>query len=388
MSDYPFEYAGPSTRTMLIAMLCSITAVGITLGITAPLFSVALAHMGLNSAMVGLNTSLGVGATLVTAPFVPRLLARVNPVPIMFGGILLSAGGLLAAGWLRSAALWFGLRFVIGIGMSLHWVISETYINQFSSEANRGLVAGVYSALFGLGFAIGPLILQATGVGGVAPFVISAALVLAAALPLIWMRGGASAITHDHDAVSMSVLRLAPVIMLASLISGFVDSATLALLPLYGLDLGMSQGRAVALLTIVTLGAVALQLPLGWLADRFGRRATLIGCALASTATAAILPLIIDAPWLLRAVLFLWGGAVVAFYTLALTLLGSAFRGTALARASSALVIAYCLGSVIGPPIAGEAMDLFGANGFVAVMALAALVLAVASVARLRRDRF
>jgi MFS family permease len=125
------EYSGPSARMLLLAILTSITAVGVTLGITAPLFSVALAHMGLDSALVGLNTSLGVAATLVTAPFVPRLLARLSPVPIMFGGILLSAGVLLGAGYLRTAGLWFLLRFVIGIGMSLHWVISETCINQF-----------------------------------------------------------------------------------------------------------------------------------------------------------------------------------------------------------------------------------------------------------------
>jgi len=387
-AEYDVEGTGPSARTMLIAMLGSITAVGITLGITAPLFSVLLDRMGLDTATVGLNTSLGVGATLITAPLVPWLLTRFGAVPVMLCGIVLSAGGIVTAGYLQIAWLWFPLRFVIGIGMSLHWVISETCVNQFSSEAKRGLVAGVYSSLFGLGFAAGPLIVRATGVDGLAPFLISAGLVLAAAIPLIWMRGAAPAMGHQHGQTMASVLHLAPVIMLASVVSGFVDSATLALLPLYGLRVGMDAGTAIELVAISTFGAVALQLPIGWVADRFGRRATLIGCALSGALTVAILPAVLHVTWLLWLVLFLWGGGVVAFYTLALALLGGAFRGTAAAKANTALVIAYCLGSIAGPPAAGGAMDWLGPHGFVVVMALVACLLVAVALPRLRATRF
>lgn len=390
----PAGQAGPSARVVLLAMLASIIAVGVTLGITAPLFSVVLDHMGLSSALIGLNTSLGIGATLIMAPFVPRMLTRVRPVPIMLGGIVLSAGGLLGAGFLRTVVLWFVLRFVIGVGMSLHWVISETCINQFSSEHNRGLIAGVYSALFGLGFAIGPLVLRITGVNGPMPFIVSASLVLAAALPLLWIRGnmpsvdGFSLSSQQSGRVGINVLRLASVTLLASLISGFMDSATLALLPLYGLELGMEQAGAIALLTVVALGAVALQLPIGWVADRLGRRVVLLGCAVTSIVAVLLLPFVFGRPWFFQAVLFFWGGVVVAFYTLALTLLGSMFRGPALARASSSLVIAYCLGSVIGPPIAGAAMDGVGPNGLVFVMAAAAALLALAVMLRFHAGHF
>lgn len=385
--DHP-EGAGQSSARLLTAIFGSITGVGITLGLSTPLFSVVLERMGQTAAMVGLNTSVGVGATLIAAPLVPWLLKRTDPVSLMMWGILLSAVGLLAAGYLQSAALWFVIRFMIGIGMSLHWIISETWINHVAHDDRRGFIAGVYSALMGLGFAIGPVMLGMTGTEGVAPFAVATALVLAAGLPLLWVRGARPAMDHEPGQTTLGVLALAPVIMLASVISGFVDTATLALLPVYGLRVGMDEYTAVLQLTVATIGAVVLQLPIGWLGDYLGRRHVLGGCAAVKTVTVAALPLVLDLPWLLWPILFVWGGAMVAFYTLALALMGSRFRGSLLAKATAALVITYCVGSVIGPLVIGGAMDWLGPSGFIAGMAATSLLLTVVVVIRLRSERF
>ncbi|HYW75610.1 MAG TPA: MFS transporter [Gammaproteobacteria bacterium] len=372
----------------LAAILGSITAVGVTLGITAPLFSVLLDRMGLSALMVGLNGSVGVIATLLATPLIPRLLRRWGAVPLMLAGILLTAMALLAAGFLRSPSLWFGLRFLIGVGLSLHWVVSETWLNDATPDRHRGLVAGLYSALMGIGFAVGPLIVRGVGVDGLAAFVIGAALVIAAGLPLLFMRKVQTVATHPHDGEFMAVLRQAPVIMLASVASGFVESAMTSLLPVYGLRLHMSEARSVELLAVATLGAVLVQLPIGWIGDRLGRREALLGCAVVGAGTAALLPAWLSTPVLLWTDLFLWGGAVMSFYTLALALLGETFQGSRLASATSALVVTYALGSIAGPTVSGVAMDRLGPQGFVITMLATAALLAAASALRLRSRRF
>lgn len=378
----------PSSRAVLAAMFGSITAVGVTLGLSTPLFSVVLDRMGLSASMVGFNTSVGVGATLVAAPLVPWLLRRISAVGLMMAGIGLSAAGLLVAGYLHEVWLWFVIRFVIGVGMSLHWVISETWINHVASDTSRGLIAGIYSALMGLGFAIGPVILGITGSEGLLPFVISALVVVLAGIPLLWVRRASPSMEHQPGQTTLGVLVLAPVIMLASVISGFVDTATLALLPVYGLQLGLDEATAVLQLTVATIGGVVLQLPIGWLADRFGRRHVLVGCAALKALTVAALPAAIDLPWLLWPLLFLWGGVMIAFYTLALALMGARFRGATLAKATSALVITYCLGSIAGPLAIGGAMDRFGPQGFIAGMVAVSALLALVAGVRVKSTRF
>ncbi len=372
----------------LAAILGSITAVGVTLGITAPLFSVLLDQMGLSALMVGLNGSIGVIATLLATPLVPRLLRRFGAVPLMLAGIALTAMALLAAGFLRSPSLWFGLRFLIGVGLSLHWVVSETWLNDATPDKHRGLVAGLYSALLGIGFAVGPLIVRWVGVSGLSAFVIGAALVIAAGLPLLFIRKAQTVASHPLGGEFTTVLRQAPVIMLASVASGFVESAMTSLLPVYGLRLDMGEARAVELLAVATLGAVFVQLPVGWIGDRLGRREVLLACAVVGAGTAVLLPAWLSSPLLLWTDLFLWGGAVMSFYTLALALLGEAFQGRRLASATSALVVTYCLGSIAGPTVSGVAMDRLGPQGFVLTMAATAVLVAMAATLRLRARRF
>ncbi len=379
---------GAGNRRTLTAILGSITAMGITMGLTFPLFSVVLDRMGLDAALVGLSLSIQVGAALVIGPFVPWLLARIGAVPLMFWGIGCAAIAILVAGHIDEVWLWFVIRFLVGAGMAVHWILSETWLNRVVSDFNRGFVAGIYQALVGLGFAIGPLILGLTGSESFAPYAIATAVILAGAVPLLWIRADAPVMTHQQGQTTLSVLRFAPVIMLAAVISGFVDNATVGLLPVYGLRLGMSEAAAVLQIAIATIGAVLLQLPIGWLGDRIGRRKTLVACAIVKTVGVLLLPLVVYTPWLLWPVLFIWGGAMVAFYTLALALLGSTFRGDTLAKASSTLVMTYCVGSIVGPTVVGATMDLMGPHGFVVGMAVASGMLVLVGLLRVKAERF
>ncbi|MDZ7749879.1 MAG: hypothetical protein U5K43_14635 [Halofilum sp. (in: g-proteobacteria)] len=106
------------------------------------------------------------------------------------------------------------------------------------------------------------------------------------------------------------------------------------------------------------------------------------------TLTVAALPAVLELPWLLWPVLFVWGGAMVAFYTLALALMGARFRGETLAKATSALVITYCLGSIVGPLAIGGAMDWLGPPGFITGMVAVSALLAGVAAARLHAERF
>ena len=379
--------AGGNRRT-LTAILGSITAMGITMGLTFPLFSVVLDRMGLDAALVGLSLSIQVGAALIIGPFVPWLLARLGAVPLMFWGIGCAAIAILVAGHIHEVWLWFVIRFLVGAGMAVHWILTETWLNRVVSDFNRGFVAGIYQTLVGLGFAIGPIILGITGSESFAPYLIATAVIIVGAVPLLWIRTDAPVMTHQQGQTTFSVLRIAPVIMLAALIAGFIDNATVGLLPVYGLRLGMSESAAVLQIAIATIGVITLQLPIGWIADRIGRRETLVACAIIKTVAVLLLPLVVHTPWLHWPVLFIWGGAMVAFYTIALALLGTTFRDDALAKASSTLVMTYCVGSIIGPAAVGATMDLMGPHGFVVGMAVASGILVLVGLLRIRAERF
>jgi MFS family permease len=184
----------------------------------------------------------------------------------------------------------------------------------------------------------------------------------------------------------MRAAAVAPVVMIAALVAGLVESADLALLPLFGVHAGLGEHEALLLLTVFMIGNVLLQTPIGMLADRFGRR-TLLGCCGALSALGPLLlPVCIGSSAWLMALLFVWGGTLYAFYSQGIALLGEEYPPAQFAAANTVFVMVYCAGGVIGPSLGGLAMDLWPRLGLPVVLSAAPLVLLVGLAVRpLRR---
>ncbi|WP_425462847.1 MFS transporter [Mesorhizobium norvegicum] len=90
--------------------------------------------------------------------------------------------------------------------------------------------------------------------------------------------------------------KMAPALLLAVLVSAAVQQSTYALVPVFGASYGLAEAVLASLVMALSLGNILLQIPLGLLAERFGGRAMIIVCALATSACAALLPLLIMTP--------------------------------------------------------------------------------------------
>lgn len=346
----------------LAAVLASILAVGVTFGIATPLLSLLIERTGQGAVMAGANAAIGTVAVVLAAPFVPRLVRALGVLGAMYAGISVSTVAILLFPMTDNIWLWFVFRFFLGAGMAVLWVVGETWLNATVSPGNRGLVSGIYSTLLGVGFAAGPLVIAGVGVEGHLPFTVGAVLLLISALPLVLARRLAPRGVGEEEGGLLRTLFMAPMIMAAVFVCGFIDMAILALLPLYGLRAGLDEGGALILLTVLISGTTVMQLPIGWAADRLGRFHLLIACAVVGTLTPLLMPVSMGNDLLLWPVLFLWGGTTVSLYTIGLAMLGDRFGPDQLPAANAMMVIAYCMGSIVGPPVTGAAMEAWGIN--------------------------
>ncbi len=353
----------------MVAVIASVAAVGLSLGFTMPLIALLLERDGHSATVIGLNAATSAFAMVVVAPLLPRLMGRVGTLPALYLGIAVAVTALLMMPLLPSLEAWFVLRFLLGLGIATHWVVSETWINTVADERNRGRVIGAYVTVLSAGLAAGPLLIGITGIDGAAPFLAAAAFIAAAAVPLLFAAGGAPPVAAEPPSALVAAVRRAPAVMAAALLVGFTHIMVFALLTVYGVRLGLGQDTAVRMLSVFLAGSVVLQVPIGWLADRLGREVMLAGGAAAGLAGALALPLVLEGA-LLWPLLFLWGGTVVGLYTVGLSLLGERFRSGQLASAMAAFVMIYELGSLTGPVAAGAAMDLLGRAGLPLTLAL------------------
>jgi MFS family permease len=258
----------------------------------------------------------------------------------------------------------------------LSWIASEVWMNNVSGADARGTVMGIYGTVFSIGTMAGPALLEFTGTRGWQPFAIGAVVLLVTLLPMVVLRR----VTSEPQAFTPmrelgGNIRGAPVIMLAALVAGLVESAELTLLPLFGIHAGFHDREALLLVTVFMAGNVVLQAPIGLLADRFGRRAMLGVCAALSGVGPLLLQPWISTPALLWPLLFIWGGTLYAFYSQGIALLGGTFAASELPTANTVFVMVYCLGGVIGPSVGGMAMDAWPRHGLQVLLSGAAFLL-------------
>ena len=366
----------PSRRMILAAVFSSSLGVGLIFGFQPPLIALTLSRLGYSSFDIGAVIAISTIAVILCGPFYPRVIVRLGLKRCIVGGIVFAAGILLLMPLWPGAAPWLALRFAGGCALGLVWIASEIWMNNVSGTESRGTVMGIYGTVFSIGIVAGPILLEFTGTGGARPFAVGAACLILTLLPLAVLRRVNGAAQEFTPLRGLSgALRTAPIVMLAALVAGLVESADLTLLPLFGLHAGFDEGAALLLVTVFMAGNVILQLPIGLLADRYGRKFMLGICAATSCVGPLLLQRCLGVPMLLWPLLFVWGGTLYAFYSQGVALLGEEFAVENLPSANTLFVMVYCVGGVIGPSVGGIAMDVWPGWGLPVLLSGAAALM-------------
>ena len=151
-------------------------------------------------------------------------------------------------------------------------------------------------------------------------------------------------------------LRLAPVALAATLLNAAVETAGLSFITLYATKMGWTETAGMHLITTLMVGAIVLQLPIGWLADRLPARGLVLVLATLAAVGAWAAPAMFALPWLAFGAVFVWGGVFVGIYTVMLVAVGNRFKGAELIGIYAAMGLAWGAGALFGPTLAGFAM--------------------------------
>jgi MFS family permease len=358
-------------RRSLAAAIAAVAIFGAGVGFSTPLFSLLLEARGTETSITGLNAAAGYLGVILGPLWTPRLVRRMGIRPFLLACLGLDILCFLPMKLFDGLAAWFALRLLLGVAGSSLFTAGEAWINLLAGDARRGRVVGSYVAALAGGFALGPLLLALTGIDGWAPFLVGTGLTALATLPLIGIGDLARGFGREPSGSALAIFAKAPLLVLTVALYGLFEATTLALLPIWGVRVGLAPAPAAALLTAIGIGSMALQLPIGWLSDKMARQGVLRLCALAGLAGAALLPLAAQAGSVaIFAVVLLWGGLAAGIYPVALAMAGARFRGAEMISANAALIIAYGLGSLLGPSLGGIAMDLWNPDGLIAAFAL------------------
>jgi MFS family permease len=369
-------------RWSLTAAIASVTVFGLSIGQAAPLLPLLLEQRGVTATLNGLNAGAAFVGVLIGPLLAPHLVRRFgirNLLAVCFG---LDIALFLAMKLFDGIGAWFVLRAMLGIVGSSIFTTGEAWINQLAGDIGRGRIIGIYAAALAAGFGTGPLILSLTGIEGWPPFLVNAAISALAMLPLLWVGEASRGFGRDHGVSPLRMFARAPFIVGVIGLFGFYEATMMTLLPIWGLRSGLTERLAAVTPSAVNFGAIVLQVLIGWLSDRVSRLAALRLCGVVGVVGPVALLNVTASPLLMFGLLFVWGGVASGIYSIALSMAGDRFRGADLVGVNGAIIMAYGLGALVGPPIGGLTMDVLTSQGFLwQFIVLFAGLLAVASLA-------
>lgn len=331
---------------------------GSLIGVRAERAGISAGVMGVAMAMYYLGFTLGM-------PLMGRALERLTrrtmfALSAIIVGVAASAYGLAV-----TPAAWLALRMASGFGLAGCYLLVETWLHDLAHNDVRGRVMGLYVAMAAGGLVAGQLVLGLTDPSSWIPFAISGAITALSSLPLVFVVDGA-ATRHSRTGMMRfrDVARAVPSGVIGYVLVGVTQGCLITMSSVYAARAGLSIRDVGIYVGAVTAGSVAIQIPLGAIADRMSRRVlmvvlcalTTLLCTAAMTVTAGSVPSFVLA--------FVIGGCSSPLYALGNSYTHDWLPKGQVVAASSALLMTYSVGAIFGPLLAAAAMTAFGVHGF------------------------
>ncbi|MES1924971.1 MFS transporter [Salinisphaera sp. T31B1] len=370
----------------LIALIASIILLVAGNAFLMTLLGLRLSHEGFSTSLIGwilVCYSVGfVGGTL----FAERVVERVGHIRAFAVFATTLAISIQIYPLAVSAPLWAGLRALAGFAMAGLMIVMESWFSSRATNANRARLFAVYQVVFFLSTASGQLLINIGSADSALPFTLATILVSLAVIPLSLTRMHAPPIEGAERLSLVALYRISPIGVSGSLIAGLLTSAFYALAPVYADRVGLPTDRLSLFMASAIVGAMVLAWPIGRLCDRFNRRRVLMFVLAVAAAASVAIPLINpDHAVRLIGVVGLYMGLSAALYPVSVAITNDQMPSHQITAASTTLLLAYGIGSCIGPVAASAVMDRVGPNGLFYTNTAFLLALAVYLLYRLRR---
>jgi MFS family permease len=317
----------------------------------------------------------------------PEMIRRVGHVRVFAAlGSLISAVLIMyavAPNWIA----WAVMRVLIGFSFSGVYITAESWLNNASTNENRGQALSLYLIVQMIGIIAAQGLLNLGDPSGYILFIIPSVLVSLAFTPILLSVSQAPAFESTKPLSFKRLYQASPLGCVGMFVLGGIFSAQFGMAAVWGTQAGLSVRDISIFIAAIYVGGLVAQYPIGWLSDRMDRRTVILWlCALG--AVGLMIPVVWDAPFVALAIVgAIAGGISNPLYSLLLAYVNDYLDKSDMAAASAGLLFINGLGAISGPMITAWVMDLIGPRGFFLYMAVLFAALAVYAIWRMSRRR-
>ncbi len=354
-------------------------------GIQGTLLGIRGGIEGYDAGTMSLVMSAYFAGFLGGSTYAPGMIQRVGHVRVFA-----ALASLISAAFILYAAapnpwVWIVMRLMVGFCFAGVYVVAESWLNDASSNENRGKSLSLYMIVQMTGIISGQLILNLADPSGYILFVVMSVLVSVSFAPILLTVSQAPAFQQTQTMTLARLYRTSPLGCVGTFILGGVFAGIFGMSSVFGTEKGLSVGQISIFVATIYLGGLLLQFPLGWASDRMDRRKLILGV----TAVGAGLTLggaaFADTYLVILGLGFAIGAVANPLYSLLIAYTNDFLKQSDMAAASGGLLFINGLGAVTGPVMIGWMMTRFGADAFFVFLGLLFAAIALYALYRMRR---
>lgn len=368
----------------IITLLIGIAVILAGNGLLGILLGTRGALAGFSSLSMGLIMSGYFVGFILGSFWCPAVIRRVGHIRLFAAMASMASVATLAHGLVVDPWAWFFLRATGGFCIVGLYIAIESWLNQQTSNAQRGHVFSAYMTTTLVGLAAGQFLLLAASPLELTLFAVASVLLSLGLIPVALTRVTEPVLEQPSRLRLSQLYKISPLGVVGVFLAGIGGGAFWGLGPVFAAQLGLPS-LGIALYTGLTIvGGILMLWPVGRLSDRLDRRWVLMWiCALtALMAGVAWLLLTWSWQWMLLGA-FGYGACAFSIYSLSAAHTNDHLESAQVLEATTGLQMLWGIGAATGPVLAGAFMQHLGPESYLIFLALAAAVPAVFALWRL-----
>ncbi|MCT7447327.1 MFS transporter [Aliarcobacter skirrowii] len=336
------------------SLFLSITFLAIGYGIMITYIGVYLKQAGVSSFSIGLiNSAFFLGA-IASSIFSQKIISTIGHIRSFASFAALMVIAFLLHSVYLNEFFWGFLRLISGFSFYALLIIVESWLNEKSSNSQRGQILAIYTIIFYLSTALGQLFLTIPKDSEFFVFTVGSVLVLFSLITIAMTKIKEPILKPFEQYSFPKLYSIVPLALTGSFIGGFFVGSFFTMLPLTILHKFDSTTVLSIFMSLTLIGGLVSQWPIGKLSDKYGRRKLIAFCGFFTAFVSLLFIIVPELNSYYYILALLLGVTIFAIYPLSLARANDVLdENKDMVEISRALLFAYGAGSFISPIILG-----------------------------------
>ena len=294
-----------------------------------------------------------------------ELLRRVGHIRVFLAMSAVASAAPLIHGLVVEPIVWGVLRFLTGFCLASLYIVIESWLNERSTNANRGVIFSTYSMITLTMMAAGQMMNLLYSPTGLQLFVIASILFSIGAVPIALSVSPSPAQPASTKTDIPMLFRTSPSGTVGCFAVGLANGAFWGLAPVYASAIGNAVSMAAWFMAAAIIGGAILQWPLGLLSDALGRRKVLVVVCILGSVAGLALALLAPQFGVISVIVLggIWGAFAFPMYSIAVAYANDYADHGDYVKVSAGLLLVYGMGAIIGPFVASALITIRGGDG-------------------------